>query len=115
MGRSYGNFRNISEVLQGLLGTEVTIILVSGQKICGCVDAVLCEQKPGKSADGLLNEQNSCGFSSPMQEECNLLVMSACNRVIFVDINCICVVCTCCEDVLEFALNNMHSRGRSNN
>ena len=85
MSRSFKNFNNLKDVLKGLIEQQVTIILVSGQKLTVEVDAVVD----------------------------NLLVASVGNRLVFIDIECICVVITCCEKILEFVLNNM--RGHEKN
>lgn len=79
MSRSINNVSSIKEVLQALIETQVCIVLVSGQKLNVEVDAVID----------------------------NLLVGSCGNRIVFIDIECICVVLTCCEEILEFVLNNM--------
>jgi hypothetical protein len=84
MSRSFNNLKNIKEVLQSLIETQACIVLVSGQKLNVEVDAVVD----------------------------NLLVASVGNRIIFIDIECICAVITCCEEILEFVLSDMR-RGKS--
>jgi hypothetical protein len=70
-------FKSIKDVLRALIENQATIILVSGEKLTVEVEAVID----------------------------NLLVASIGNRIIFIDIECICVVVTCCEEILEFLLN----------
>lgn len=67
----------IKEVLEGLVEQKVTIILESGQKLTVEIAAVID----------------------------NLLVASVDGKILFIDIECICVVITCCEEVLESLLN----------
>lgn len=67
----------IKDVLKSSIGSCVTIVLVRGQKLTVEVDAVVDD----------------------------LLVAAMGNKVLFINIECICVVITCCEEVLEFLLN----------
>lgn len=77
MLRNFMEAKNIKEVLKGLIETRVTIILVSRQRLTVEVDAVIDD----------------------------LLVASIDGKIFFIDIECICVVVTCCEEVLESLLN----------
>ena len=77
MFKNFTGIKNIKEVLEGLVEQRVTIILVSGQKLTVEVDAVID----------------------------HLLVASIDGKILFIDIECICVVVTCCEEVLELLLN----------
>lgn len=79
MSKTFGNFKNLKDVLRGLIEQHVTIILISGQRLNVEVDAIVD----------------------------NLLVASIGNRILFIDIECICVVVSCCEEILEFVLTNM--------
>jgi hypothetical protein len=67
----------IKDVLRSSIESRVTLVLCSCQKLTVEVDAVVD----------------------------NLLVASIGNRILFIDIECICAVITCCEEVLEFLLN----------
>lgn len=86
MGNKINKFHDIKEVLQALIDQDATIILVSGQRLNVEVEAVVD----------------------------NLLVASIGNRILFIDIECICVVVTCCEEILEFLLqkNKFHEKLR---
>lgn len=80
MNKSFTNLGNIKEVLESLIEQRVTLILVSGQRLTVEVDAVI---------DGLL-------------------VASIDGKILFISIECICVVITCCEEILESLLNRKH-------
>lgn len=67
----------IRDVLKSSIESRVTIVLERGQRLTVEVDAVVDD----------------------------LLVASVGNRILFINIECICVVITCCEEVLEFLLN----------
>jgi hypothetical protein len=84
MFRNFMQSKNLKEVLEGLVETRVTIILVSRQKLTVEVDAVID----------------------------HLLVASIDGKILFIDIECICVVVTCCEEALESLLNRKRSRRR---
>jgi hypothetical protein len=84
MFRNFMELRNLKEVLEGLVEQKVTIILVSGQRLTVEVDAVVD----------------------------NLLVASIDGKILFIDIECICVVVTCCEEVLESLFDRKRSRRR---
>lgn len=76
MFENFMKSRNIKEVLEGLVEQRVTLVLVSGQRLTVEVDAVVDD----------------------------LLVASIDGKILFIDIECICVVLTCCEEVLESLL-----------
>lgn len=84
MFRSFMKFKKLKDTLESLVEQRVIIILERGQRLIVEVDAV---------AD-------------------NLLVTSVDGRIFFIDIECICAVVTCCEEVLESLLTEERSRRR---
>lgn len=84
MSKNFGDFKNIKEVLRSLIEQRVTLVLESGQKLTVEIDAVVDD----------------------------LLVASVNGKILFVNIECICVVVTCCEEALEAFLNNNLRTGR---
>lgn len=77
MSKKSCNFDGIKAVLKASVESRVTIVLVSCQRLVVEVDAVVDD----------------------------LLIASIDNRILFIDINCICVVINSCEEVLEFLLS----------
>lgn len=85
MFRTFKDIDSIKDALEALIEQRVTIILISGQRLTVEVDAVVD----------------------------NLLVASIGNKILFIDIECICVVVTCCEEILESLLNRKRTIRRT--
>jgi hypothetical protein len=82
MRKNFTDFDSIKDVLKASIEQKVTIILISGQKLTVEVEAVID----------------------------NLLVASIDGKILFIDIECICVVITCCEEILESLLGKNHRK-----
>lgn len=81
MEKYYGSLNSKAKVLEALINQRVTLILTNGLRIEATVNSV--------------ND--------------SILFTSARNKFMIINIECISVISTCCEEMMESVLNNIRN------